>query len=192
MRRPFTVVPDRKWLTVCIQRRLLETVDNSHTPAALVPLVRTLQPLSIASHTQTNTHEDSKHDSYTFVAVSSPLRSSFTHTSEPSMSSAPYEIRTNDNGNGRSKKQSMAELKLRRLNELNQRLQEDLNRRRIPVSEASIEYVDSSRTSLCTNYRLTALQLDRIHRQGTKGLYGAKSMGNSKTWLDVVYVCTRC
>ena len=53
------------------------------------------------------------------------------------MSSAPYEIRTNDTG--RSKKQSMAELKLRRLNELNQRLQEDLNRRRIPVSEASME-----------------------------------------------------
>ncbi|KAK8200959.1 hypothetical protein M8818_006279 [Zalaria obscura] len=53
--------------------------------------------------------------------------------------SAPYEIRTNDNG--RSKKQSMAELKLRRLNELNQRLQEDLNRRRIPVSEAAIDLI---------------------------------------------------
>jgi len=53
------------------------------------------------------------------------------------MSSAPYEVRTNDAG--RSKKQSMAELKLRRLNELNQRLQEDLNRRRIPVSEAAVE-----------------------------------------------------
>lgn len=55
--------------------------------------------------------------------------------------SAPYEIRTNDNG--KSKKQSMAELKLRRLTELNQRLQEDLNRRRIPVSEAAMEYVQS-------------------------------------------------
>lgn len=52
--------------------------------------------------------------------------------------SSPYEIRTNDNG--KSKKQSMAELKLRRLTELNQRLQEDLARRRIPVSEASMEY----------------------------------------------------
>lgn len=40
----------------------------------------------------------------------------------------------------------MAELKLRRLNELNQRLQEDLNRRRIPVSEASMEYVISQRS----------------------------------------------
>ena len=56
--------------------------------------------------------------------------------------SAPYEIRTNDNG--KSKKQSMAELKLRRLTELNQRLQEDLNRRRIPVSEAAMEYVLSA------------------------------------------------
>jgi len=53
--------------------------------------------------------------------------------------SSPYEIRTNDNG--KSKKQSMAELKLRRLTELNQRLQEDLNRRRIPVSEAALECV---------------------------------------------------
>jgi hypothetical protein len=51
--------------------------------------------------------------------------------------SSPYELRTNDNG--KSKKQSMAELKLRRLTELNQRLQEDLNRRRIPVSEAAME-----------------------------------------------------
>jgi len=57
--------------------------------------------------------------------------------------SSPYEIRTNDNG--KSKKQSMAELKLRRLTELNQRLQEDLNRRRIPVSEASLEYVIPNR-----------------------------------------------
>ncbi|KAG9512684.1 hypothetical protein KCU77_g11730, partial [Aureobasidium melanogenum] len=53
--------------------------------------------------------------------------------------SQPYEIRNNDTG--RSKKQSMAELKLRRLNELNQRLQEDLNRRRIPVSEASMDLI---------------------------------------------------
>jgi len=57
-------------------------------------------------------------------------------TSESTMSS-PYELRTNDNG--KSKKQSMAELKLRRLTEMNQRLTEDLNRRRIPVSEASME-----------------------------------------------------
>ncbi|KAF1827817.1 uncharacterized protein K489DRAFT_406459 [Dissoconium aciculare CBS 342.82] len=55
------------------------------------------------------------------------------------MSAAPYEIRTNDNG--RSRKQSMAELKLRRLTELNQRLQEDLNRRRIPVSEAAVDLI---------------------------------------------------
>ena len=61
------------------------------------------------------------------------------------MMSAPYEIRTNDVG--RSRKQSMAELKLRRLTELNQRLQEDLNRRRIPVSEAALEFVASSTTS---------------------------------------------
>lgn len=49
----------------------------------------------------------------------------------------PYEIRSG--GEGKSKKQSMAELKLRRLMELNARLREDLERRRIPVSEAAME-----------------------------------------------------
>jgi hypothetical protein len=68
----------------------------------------------------------------------SPERDQRRHTAKSNMSS-PYELRTNDNG--KSKKQSMAELKLRRLTELNQRLQEDLNRRRIPVSEAAMEYV---------------------------------------------------
>jgi guanine nucleotide-binding protein subunit gamma, fungi len=52
-------------------------------------------------------------------------------------SSAAYEPRQVDMG--RNKKQSMAELKLRRLNELNARLKEDLDRRRIPVSEAANE-----------------------------------------------------
>ena len=50
-----------------------------------------------------------------------------------------YEIRPV--GEGRTKKQSMAELKLRRLTELNARLREDLERRRIPVSEAATELV---------------------------------------------------
>jgi len=57
------------------------------------------------------------------------------------MMSAPYEIRAG--GDGKSKKQSMAELKLRRLTELNARLKEDLDRRRIPVSEAALEYGSS-------------------------------------------------
>lgn len=38
----------------------------------------------------------------------------------------------------RDKKQSMHELKLRRLNELNVRLREDLDRPRIKVAEASM------------------------------------------------------
>jgi hypothetical protein len=53
------------------------------------------------------------------------------------MMSTPYELR--GGGDGKSKKQSMAELKLRRLTELNARLREDLDRRRIPVSEAAME-----------------------------------------------------
>jgi guanine nucleotide-binding protein subunit gamma len=59
------------------------------------------------------------------------------------MMAAPYELRTG--GEGKSKKQSMAELKLRRLTELNQRLREDLERRRIPVSEAALEYASPCR-----------------------------------------------
>ena len=45
-------------------------------------------------------------------------------------------------GDGKNKKQSMSELKLRRLNELNMRLKEDLERPRIRVSEASMRYVE--------------------------------------------------
>jgi len=52
---------------------------------------------------------------------------------------ASFEMR--GSGDGRSKKQTMAELKLRRLQELNLRLKEDLDRRRIPVTQAAAEYV---------------------------------------------------
>lgn len=52
------------------------------------------------------------------------------------MPAAAYDLRAADAG--KSKKQSMADLKLRRLNELNTRLREDLERPRIRVSEASM------------------------------------------------------
>ena len=54
---------------------------------------------------------------------------------EPENMAPSYEIRTG--GEGKNKKQSMADLKLRRLNELNSRLKEDLERPRVKVSEAS-------------------------------------------------------
>lgn len=57
-----------------------------------------------------------------------------------------YEIRARVDGN--NKKQSLADLKLRRLNELNDRLKEDLERPRITIFEASmslIEYCNSTR-----------------------------------------------
>ena len=54
---------------------------------------------------------------------------------------AAYEIRAG--GDVKNKKQSMADLKLRRLNELNMRLKEDLERPRIRVSEASMRYTSS-------------------------------------------------
>jgi len=47
---------------------------------------------------------------------------------------AAYAVRDD----ARNKKQSMADLKLRRLNELNLRLKEDLDRPRVKVAEASI------------------------------------------------------
>lgn len=46
-----------------------------------------------------------------------------------------YELRSG--GDVKNKKQSMAELKLRRLNELNVRLKEDLDRPRVKVGDAS-------------------------------------------------------
>ncbi|KAL8694438.1 MAG: hypothetical protein Q9218_000930 [Villophora microphyllina] len=60
---------------------------------------------------------------------------------------APYEIRAG--GDVKNKKQSMADLKLRRLNELNSRLREDLERPRIRVSEASMSI---QKTSWCHLY----------------------------------------
>ncbi|KAK2604426.1 hypothetical protein N8I77_007357 [Diaporthe amygdali] len=51
-------------------------------------------------------------------------------------------------------KQSMADLKLRRLTELNNRLREDLERERIPVSQASksiIAYCNSTRDYMVVN-----------------------------------------
>ncbi|KAI9789869.1 MAG: hypothetical protein M1835_001378 [Candelina submexicana] len=51
-----------------------------------------------------------------------------------------YEPRAlTDSAQGKSKKQTMNDLKLRRLNELNLRLKEDLDRPRIRISEASKE-----------------------------------------------------
>ncbi|EHY53970.1 Guanine nucleotide-binding protein subunit gamma [Exophiala dermatitidis] len=57
-----------------------------------------------------------------------------------------YAVR--DGGDAKSKKQSMADLKLRRLQELNIRLKEDLERPRVKVGEAAlslINYCNSTR-----------------------------------------------
>ena len=52
---------------------------------------------------------------------------------------AGYEIRAGgDPVQIKNKKQSMADLKLRRLTELNLRLREDLDRPRVKVSEAAL------------------------------------------------------
>ncbi|KAI9858991.1 MAG: Guanine nucleotide-binding protein subunit gamma [Vezdaea acicularis] len=60
-----------------------------------------------------------------------------------------YEIRTGgDTAHIKNKKQSMADLKLRRLTELNLRLREDLDRPRVRISEAAnglISYTSNTR-----------------------------------------------
>ncbi|EXJ74251.1 hypothetical protein Z517_02890 [Fonsecaea pedrosoi CBS 271.37] len=53
---------------------------------------------------------------------------------------AAYAVR--DGGDAKSKKQSMADLKLRRLQELNSRLKEDLERPRVKVAEASMSLIN--------------------------------------------------
>jgi hypothetical protein len=58
------------------------------------------------------------------------------HTFHPLDMPAAYALR--DGGDAKNKKQSMADLKLRRLNELNLRLKEDLDRPRVKVAEASM------------------------------------------------------
>ena len=70
----------------------------------------------------------------------SPL---FTVTpSSPNLQIMPSAYAVKDGGDARSKKQSMADLKLRRLQELNTRLKEDLERPRVKVAEASTRYYD--------------------------------------------------
>lgn len=71
---------------------------------------------------------------------------------------AAYAVR--DGGDAKSKKQSMADLKLRRLQELNSRLKEDLDRPRVKVAEASISYAAPSR--LCLLPGLTILQPNQL------------------------------
>lgn len=48
---------------------------------------------------------------------------------------------------GKEKKQTMAELKLRRLTELNARLREDLDRPRVKVSEACQSMINYTKTT---------------------------------------------
>ncbi|PKX94757.1 guanine nucleotide-binding protein subunit gamma [Aspergillus novofumigatus IBT 16806] len=58
----------------------------------------------------------------------------------------PYELRSG--GDVKNKKQSVADLKYRRLTELNARLKEDLDRPRVKVSEAAMSLIN-----YCNNTR---------------------------------------
>ena len=63
--------------------------------------------------------------------------------------------------NANPRKQSMSELKLRRLTEHSQRLREDLARPRVRVSEASARYVICSYKSRCRRLKGRASSLIR-------------------------------
>lgn len=91
---------------------------------------------------------------------------------------AAYEIRSQ--GDVKNKKQSMADLKLRRLNELNSRLREDLDRPRIKVSEASMSYVMFWAVDIKDDVlTMPPWQTDTIlHKH--KGLHGAVDVGFGK------------
>lgn len=60
-----------------------------------------------------------------------------------------------DTADPKAKKQSMADLKLRRLQELNTRLKEDLERPRVKVAEASQSYVEAHVFSITITNFLT-------------------------------------
>lgn len=93
--------------------------------------------------------------------------------------SSPYDSR--GGGDGRNRKQSMAELKLRRLQELNARLKEDLERRRIPVSEASNEYVSHCGQTQLDSHTDSSVQSHQLYGKGTERLHGTVEMGNCRT-----------
>lgn len=65
-----------------------------------------------------------------------------------------YELRSG--GDVKNKKQSVADLKYRRLTELNARLKEDLDRPRVKVSEAALSSVP---VIPCVNSKLTKISL---------------------------------
>lgn len=92
---------------------------------------------------------------------------------------AAYEIRAG--GDVKNKKQSMADLKLRRLNELNSRLREDLERPRIKVSEASMSCVMALLLRRCAVLILIPHNQVNPILHKHKRLYGAFYVGLGKS-----------
>ncbi|KAJ5911837.1 Guanine nucleotide-binding protein subunit gamma, partial [Penicillium subrubescens] len=69
-----------------------------------------------------------------------------TYLDSPTVTMPAYELRSG--GDVKNKKQSVADLKYRRLTELNARLKEDLDRPRVKVSEAALSLIN-----YCNNTR---------------------------------------
>ncbi|TLS29688.1 hypothetical protein PpBr36_00476 [Pyricularia pennisetigena] len=113
------------------------------------------QPRADKNKSKSSTTSDSSHQlqSPTKSRSSSQADSSrhISSSAKPSTSTDMPQYTSRDMGDPsqiRRNKQSMADLKLRRLTELNSRLKEDLERERIPVSQAAksiIAYCNSTR-----------------------------------------------
>lgn len=141
------------------------------------PILRGLVVESLTAPYRTNKpRPTSNHHVYRYHHARNP-----NHHAYLSTMSSPYDSR--GGGDGRNRKQSMAELKLRRLQELNARLKEDLERRRIPVSEASNEYVYHYGQFQLDSHTDTSTQSYQLYGKGTKRFHGAVEMGNRRTFF---------
>ena len=113
--------------------------DSSHTGRRVVSredrdAQQSSGPLSPTSAAPPSRRAN-RHLSFSNNQASSSTAPTFNLNTSDDMPAA-YAVR--DGGDAKSKKQSMADLKLRRLQELNSRLKEDLERPRVKVAEASM------------------------------------------------------
>ncbi len=102
------------------------TARQTEADTAMKP--RQAQPASSTTKAPSNQHPPHPDESSPSPAATSPFPNTMPQYTSRDVGD-PSQIKKN--------KQSMADLKLRRLTELNNRLREDLERERIPVSQAA-------------------------------------------------------
>ena len=94
------------------------------------------QPASLQTQAPLPHHSENSLASSVF-GVATNRQPSIPPSGVPTSKMPQYQTRDGDPSHMKKSKQSMADLKLRRLTELNNRLREDLERERIPVSQAA-------------------------------------------------------